>query len=288
MRANERLVVDARNRLSVTRPGGDAVVPAADAVGAERAAWRLTASAGLLSDDGGDRLRSFDLRLARELNATRDLVAGAFAGGEFTASEFDDGFAGDAESWQASGGLSGVTRLQEHLYVDGYAAAGYGKNSLSMREGSQSLDGGYGTFSWQVGGAMIGIIEMSKITFRPAMSLAYGNSHLGEITFEAGLGELTGSEELDVDRIALGVLRLTPELRFPTDADGTASIGLLPSVVCERTIADGASDECGWSAGISVLGAYGPADGRFSGMAAYERIGGVKAMSGSLSYSLRF
>jgi hypothetical protein len=96
------------------------------------------------------------------------------------------------------------------------------------------------------------------------------------------------NEDLDVDHVALGVLRLTPEVRFPVNLDGTTSIGLLPSIVCERTIADGKTDECGWSAGISLVAVSGPADGKFNGRAVYERIGNLEAVSASLSYSLEF
>ncbi len=299
MKANARMVEDARSRLERSGAGAltaevdsggaaDIIVPTADIADTGGAAWRLTGSIDLLSGDDGDWLSAAEARVARELRIGSDLLAGAFAGGQFTSSEFDDVLRGDEQSWQVFGGVYGVRQLAGQLFVDGYASIGYGMSDLSMSDGTLSLDSDYGTLTWQLGGALSGKIEGPGVTFLPSLSLAYGNGALGEISFIARVEDLSGHETLDAGTFALGVLRLTPEIRVPFNEGSTASISLLPSVVCERTVADGISDECGWAAALSFLHADGPAGGELSGRAGYERVGGISAVSASLSYSLRF
>lgn len=296
MKANARMAEDARNRLMPPGTNQDSssaaseevsVLPTADVV-EETEAWILTGSIDVLSEDNEDVLGAADVRIARDVFVGSNYLAGAFAGGQLSSSDFEGNFSGEEKSWQVHGGLYGVTQLTDGLYANGYASTGYGQSSLSMNGDPLSLDSDYETFTWQIGGSVTGNIEVSRLIFLPTVFLAYGNSDLGEIAFKVKSDGRSDVEDLDMDRLALGVLRITPELRLPVSEEHTASIGLLPSIVCERTIADGVTDECGWSAGISVLGIAGPADGKFSGMAVYERIGDLEAVSASLSYSLQF
>jgi ubiquitin len=296
MKANARMVEDARNRLMPPATDQDrpsaasqelSVLPTADIV-KETTAWTLTGSIDIFSGDNEDLLVAADVRIARDLFIGSNSLAGAFVGGQLTSSDFGGNFSGEEKSWQVLSGLYGITEVGQGLYADGYASIGYGQSSLSMNGDPLSLDSDYETLTWQIGVAVTSNIEVSRLVFLPTVSLSYGNSDLGEIAFKARLDGRSENEDLDVDNLALGVLRLTPELRLPVNVEGTASIGLLPSIVCERTIADGTTDECGWSAGISLLGVTGPADGKFNGMAVYERIGDLEAVSASLSYSLEF
>lgn len=296
MKANTRMVEDARNRLMATAIDQESLSAASETVSVwptadvlqETTAWALTSSIDIFSDDNEDLLGAADVRIARDVFVGPSSLAGAFFGGQLTSSDFSGNFSGEEKSWQVLSGLYGVTELGQGLYADGYASIGYGQSSLSTSGDPLALDSDYETLTWQFGVALTGKIEVSSFIFLPTASLAYGNSDLGEIAFMARLDGRSENEELDVDNFALGVLRLTPELRLPVNVDGTASIGLLPSIVCERTIADGKADECGWSAGISLLGVTGPVDGKFNGRAVYERIGNLEAVSASLSYSLEF
>lgn len=296
IKANARMVEDARNRLITPAIDQESSSPASEtlsvwptaAVPQEATAWVLTSSIDIFSGDNEDLLGAADVRIARDVFVGPSSLAGAFIGGQLTSSDFNGNFSGEEKSWQVLSGLYGITQLGEVLYADGYASIGYGQSILSMNDEPLSLDSDYETLTWQFGVALTGNIEVSSFIFLPTVSLAYGNSDLGEITFKARLDGRSENEDLDVDHVALGVLRLTPEVRFPVNLDGTTSIGLLPSIVCERTIADGKTDECGWSAGISLVAVSGPADGKFNGRAVYERIGNLEAVSASLSYSLEF
>lgn len=296
MKANSRMVEDARNRLLAPAIDQESSSPASETLSVwptadvpqEATAWVLTSSIDIFSGDNEDLLGAADLRIAYDVFVGPSSLAGAFIGGQLTSSDFNGNFSGEEKSWQVLSGLYGVTQLGEALYADGYASIGYGQSTLSMNDEPLSLDSDYETLTWQFGFALTGNIEVSSFIFLPTVSLAYGNSDLGEIAFKARLDGRSENEDLDVDNVALGVLRLTPEVRFPVNLDGTTSIGLLPSIVCERTIADGKTDECGWSAGISLVAVSGPADGKFNGMAVYERIGNLEAVSASLSYSLEF
>ncbi|WP_395664021.1 ubiquitin-like protein [Aestuariivirga sp.] len=296
IKANARMVEDARNRLITPVIDQESSSPASEtlsvwptaAVPQEATAWVLTSSIDIFSGDNEDLLGAADVRIARDVFVGPSSLAGAFIGGQLTSSDFNGNFSGEEKSWQVLSGLYGITQLGEVLYADGYASIGYGQSILSMNDEPLSLDSDYETLTWQFGVALTGNIEVSSFIFLPTVSLAYGNSDLGEITFKARLDGRSENEDLDVDHVALGVLRLTPEVRFPVNLDGTTSIGLLPSIVCERTIADGKTDECGWSAGIYLVAVSGPADGKFNGRAVYERIGNLEAVSASLSYSLEF
>lgn len=296
MKANSRMVEDARNRLLAPAIDQESSSPASETLSVwptadvpqEATAWVLTSSIDIFSGDNEDLLGAADLRIAYDVFVGPSSLAGAFIGGQLTSSDFNGNFSGEEKSWQVLSGLYGVTQLGEALYADGYASIGYGQSTLSMNDEPLSLDSDYETLTWQFGFALTGNIEVSSFIFLPTVSLAYGNSDLGEIAFKARLDGRSENEDLDVDNVALGVLRLTPEVRFPVNLDGTTSIGLLPSIVCERTIADGKTDECGWSAGISLVAVSGPADGKFNSMAVYERIGNLEAVSASLSYSLEF
>lgn len=299
MQANARMVQEARNRLAFYRAETDgqaadtaaasvAVGPGAAVVVAGPSGWRLTGSMDALRDGTGNWLGSVDARIAREFVFDPGRLAGVFVGGQWTTSKMVGALTGDQSGWQIQSGLYGVMKLHRQLYLDGYAAMGYGMNDLTMSVASLPVATDYGTLTWQVGTALTGTIKASALSFLPAVSLAYGNGRLGSIEFQTEAGNGPQVTTIDGGRVAMGVLRLTPELRMPINEEGTASFSLLPSAVCKRTVANGAATDCGWAAGISVQHLPGITREHLNFKAGYERIGASTVYSAVLSYSRPF
>lgn len=155
-----------------------------------------------------------------------------------------------------------------------------------------SLDSNYGTFTWQVGGSLAGLIEMERFSLLPTISLAYGNSNLGELDFTARAYGLSDNVSLDADYVALGVLRLTPELRIPLGTDATTEdgtvLGLLPSFICEQVVADDSETRCGWGVGAQIMQVGSGGLGQFSGKLDFEQVGGISRIGGQIGYSVQF
>lgn len=253
--------------------------------------WRVSGNFDVLLDDD-QSLVAVDARLAREQFLTRNVLWGAFGGGQFSGSDIEDTFNGSETTWQLYGGTYAVGKLTSNLFADAYASLGYGWSDLSMENDVLSLDSNYGTFTWQVGGSLAGLIEMERFSLLPTVSLAYGNSNIGEIDFTARAYGLSDNVSLDADYVAMGVLRLTPEVRIPLGADATTEdgmvLGLLPSFICEQVVADDSETRCGWGAGVELMQAGTSGIGQFTGKLDFQQIGGISQIGGQLGYSIEF
>lgn len=253
--------------------------------------WRLSGNFDVLLD-GDQSLTAFDARVAREQFLTRNVLWGAFGGGQFSNSDISDSFIGSETTWQLYGGTYAVGKLTSNLFADAYASAGYGWTDLSMNNDVLALDSNYGTFTWQVGGSLAGLIEMERFSLLPTVSVSYGNSNLGEIDFTAQAYGLSDGVSLDADYVAMGVLRLTPEIRVPLGANATTEdgvvLGLLPSFICQQVVADDSETDCGWGVGAELIQAGSSGLGQFSGKVDFQQIGGISQIGGQINYAIRF
>ena len=253
--------------------------------------WRLSGNFDVLLD-GDQSLASFDGRVAREQFLTRNVLWGTFGGGQFSNSEIVDSFTGSETTWQLYAGTYAVGKLASNLFADGYASLGYGWSDLSMSNDVLALDSNYGTLTWQVGGSLAGLIEVGRLSVLPTVSLAYGDSNLGEIDFTAQAYGLSDHVSLDADYVAMGVLRLTPELRIPLGTSATTEdgvvLGLLPSFICQQVAADDSETDCGWGVGAQFIQAGTSGLGQFSGKFDFEQVGGISRIGGQLGYSVQF
>jgi hypothetical protein len=253
--------------------------------------WRLSGNFDVLTD-GDQNMTAFDGRLAREQFLRENILWGAFGGGQFSDSDISDTFNGTETTWQLYGGTYAVGKLTSNLFADAYASFGYGWSDLSMENDELSLYSNYGTFTWQVGGSLAGLIKMERFSLLPTVSLAYGNSNIGEIDFTARAYGLSDNVSLDADYVAMGVLRLTPEVRIPLGADATTKdgivLGLLPSFICEQVVADDSETRCGWGAGVELMQAGTSGPGQFGGQLDFQQIGGISQIGGQLDYSIEF
>lgn len=253
--------------------------------------WRLSGNFDVLLD-GDQSLVSVDARMAREQFLTRNVLWGAFGGGQYSSSDIEDSFVGSETTWQLYVGTYAVGKLTSNLFADGYASIGYGWSDLSMNNDVLLLDSNYGTLTWQVGGSLAGLIEMERFSLLPTVSVAYGNSNLGEIDFTAQAYGLSDGVSLDADYVAMGVLRLTPEVRIPLGTDATTEdgvvLGLLPSFICEQVVADDSETHCGWGVGAEIVQVGTSGFGQFSGQIDFEQVGGISRIGGQIGYSIQF
>jgi hypothetical protein len=136
------------------------------------------------------------------------------------------------------------------------------------------------------------LIEMSGFSLVPSVSIAYGNSDLGQIEFEAIANGISVYASLDAENVAIGILRLTPEIRIPLGGQGVAeealTVGLLPSLICQHTLADSSKSECGWGAGIQIIQNGTEGLGQFTGRFDFEQIGDLNRIGGEAGYMIRF
>jgi hypothetical protein len=253
--------------------------------------WRLSGNFDVLID-GDENMAAVDGRVAREQFLLDNLLWGTFGGGQFSNSRIEDTFHGDETTWQLYVGTYAVTKFSDNLFADGYASVGYGWSDLSMRNDELSLDSNYGTVTWQVGGSLAGLIEMERFSLLPTVSVAYGNSDLGAIDFTAGAYGLSDDVSLDAGHVAMGVLRLTPEVRIPLSSavaamDGV-TLGLLPSLICQQIMAGDTENECGWGAGVELTQSGESGLGKFNGRLDFEQIGGISRIGGQIGYSFQF
>ena len=133
---------------------------------------------------------------------------------------------------------------------------------------------------------------MERFSLLPTVSVAYGNSNLGEIDFTAQAYGLSDGVSLDADYVAMGVLRLTPEVRIPLGTDATTEdgvvLGLLPSFICEQVVADDSETHCGWGVGAEIVQVGTSGFGQFSGQIDFEQVGGISRIGGQIGYSIQF
>ena len=254
--------------------------------------WRVSGTFDVLTDDKGNWLGALDGRVAREHFLSDGVLLGGFLGGQLSNSDLSDSFTGSESTWQLYAGTYAVTRLGDHLFVDGYASAGYGWSALDIHNDELALEGDYDIFSWQLGGSLTGVMDFSNFSLLPSVSIGYGNSDIGKIDFTATAYGLTDEVSTDARNVAMGLLRVTPEMRIPLGRDGSAtaatSLRLLPSFICQHVIAEEAETECGWGAGVRFIQAGRESAGEFSGRFDFEQVGGVNHMGGEIGYAIRF
>lgn len=250
--------------------------------------WRLSGDFDVTFDSNNGLLTVFDSRVAREQILSEDFVLGTFVGASFANSRIRDTFKGDEETWQVYGGAYFVTQLARTLFADGYASVGYGQSDLEMNNDTLDLDASYDTVSWEVGGSLTGLIELQSFEFRPNLSLAYGNSRLGEIGFKARAYGLNDDVSLDAGHVSMGRLLITPELLFPLLPDTASKLSLSPRLICEHIVSDKTSNECGWGIGAGILSSPEDTYGQLSLQVDYEDVGAVDSLGVKAGYTLSF
>lgn len=247
---------------------------------------RVSGNFNLLKDDDNE-LGTVDARIARETFLGPDLLWGTFAGGQLSNSDIVDTFNGSETASNLYLGTYGVTKLSGRLFADAYASVGYGWNNLSMENEELSLESDYGAATWQLGGSLTGVYEMRKLSLRPSLSLAHGNSQIGEIGLRATVDDLSSDVSFDAGDVTLTELRFTPEMRLPM-ADGSTTIRLLPSLICQRVGSAEDDDDCGIGGGAEFVSTGENGAGRFTGRVVVESVGGVNRVGGQLGYAIPF
>ena len=286
--ANRRMTDQARGRLLEARRSGDGVdaglvsrgdVPF-DVDGVFRVSGTTVSTRGdffaqqAAQGGGYDRLvfGDFDLQRDRTTGSTTATVTarvawermmsdstllGYFVGGELAFSDIEGAFTGEQDRIGATIGIYAVHALDEHLFLDGFATLGAGRNDLDMGDDVLDLDSTYTTRSITLGAALSGAYALDRYEFRPELSLSYGRTWIGDVGFTGrAYGLVDESLSLDADTVSIATLTLRPEVVWALDADtvaaSTARLRFAPRLVCENTAADTRTHQCGGGAEIGV------------------------------------
>lgn len=259
--------------------------------------WRLSGNFGVVANDGGGVLAAFDARIAREQLVRNGLMLGTYLGVEASTSDIRDSFTGKQTDWGVFGGAYVSARLVDGLYADGFASIGYGQNDLTMSSDLNngydlSVNSTYGTLTWQVGGSLTGVFAMDGFEFRPNLAVAYGNTQLGTIGFQAYAYGLTDAVSLNAGIVEVGTLRFTPEIRFALgdndSQNSTSVLSLLPVVSCEYATVTEYKTSCGGGGGVGLLVGSRNGFGELATNIDYERLGGTDRYGANFQYNRAF
>lgn len=212
-----------------------------------------------LQHDGttGSTTATVAARVAWERMMSDSTLLGYFVGGELAFSDIEGAFTGEQDRIGATIGIYAVHALDEHLFLDGFATLGAGRNDLYMGDDVLDLGSTYTTRSITLGAALSGAYAHDRYEFRPELSLSYGQTWIGDVGFTGrAYGLVDESLSLDAGTVSTATLTLRPEVVWALDADtvaaSTARLRFAPRLVCEDTAADTRTHQCGGGAEIGV------------------------------------
>jgi hypothetical protein len=113
---------------------------------------------------------------------------------------------------------------------------------------------------------------------------------MGGVDFVASAYGMNDDVSLDAGYVSMAVMRATPEVRVPIQGDKNDGVllGLLPSLICERTMGEDGGGDCGWGVGVALTSVGVSEAGQFSGRFDFEQVGDVNRIGGQIGYSFSF
>ena len=213
---------------------------------------------GVQRDADGDTTASLNAKMAWEQQLDEASLLGYFVGGSFGTSDIGGTFEGSNDQLSLEAGLYGARNLSQNIYLDGYAALGFGLNDMALDNGVLELDSRYNTRSFTTGVALSGVYTQTTYELRPEIALNYGKTWIGDVGFTGRAYGLTDDTlSLDGGSVSLGSLTLRPEFIIPLDqqhpSQSNANLSLAPRWLCEQnTQGDVRADDCGSGAEIGL------------------------------------
>lgn len=198
-------------------------------------------------------------RVAWEQTASDTTMMGYFIGGELAHSNIAGDFEGDQNRLGLSVGGYMVQEVGDQVYLDGFVTLGAGRNNMSMASGVLALDSDYTTRSATMGAALSGVIEQKGYEIWPELSISYGRTWIGNVTFTGSAYSLVDNTlSLDADQVSLGKVMLRPEFRVPLDGlSGASSLQLVtfaPRLLCEQITTVATEENCGGGVEVAFVG----------------------------------
>ncbi|WP_412509586.1 Ig-like domain-containing protein, partial [Roseovarius sp. SYSU LYC5161] len=200
-------------------------------------------------DEDGNTSGTLSGKLAWEHMLDADRMLGYYVGADLSTATLEGSFEGTQDSFGVNLGGYGVVALSETVFASGFASVGIGRNDLELSNGTLDVQSDYTTQTLTLGGSVTGLIARERYEVWPELAFTHGYTEIGEMDFTADAYERTDDVSLDAGDVSLTTLTLTPQLRVPMDGRSIATsletATLSPRLICERTVADQTTEECG-------------------------------------------
>jgi len=199
--------------------------------------------------------------LQREKMISDDHLHGYFAGAYLSRSTVDTTADGNIDGYGLYGGIYGVSRLEQNLYLDYYLAASAGRHSFDLRFSDTlpeaiDADGSYQYVGLFGGLALSGEAQYRNtlLTPRAGMHLIYATASDADVTASIPGRSQTAKLSLEDQKGArlfgeLGVTFGEPEQASDTSAI-IEQVYLAPRLFCDTSIGAGTDTACGIGAGL--------------------------------------
>jgi hypothetical protein len=229
-------------------------------------------------------------KIAWEWTMSQTSLVGAFIGADVAQSTLAGSFWGEQTRLSLSIGSYGVHEVAKHLYLDGFASLSAGRNILSMRDESLTLDSTYATRSARFGLAVSGVISAPLYEIWPEIALTFGRTWIDTAAF-SGTADGTTQDDLRIEGgdVTLSNLTLRPEVRIALDggsvAQSTDIVTYAPRLVCQR-----ANQKTSCGSGVEFGVQTRSADGltTFKAQVSTDWIDGQVRSNGHLNIEIRF
>ncbi|MCU0826236.1 MAG: Ig-like domain-containing protein [Tabrizicola sp.] len=308
--ATERMVKAAQERLASDAPqvdralsfqgtlqADDMTISSKGSFGAETGLANgsrriLWGEFSLTRDAEGTTSARLDTTLAWERRLSDDTLAAWYLGLEVGQADVDRSFTGPLRTMGVSLGAYGVHRLDDNLYLRGFASVTAGRNDLELSNGILSLQSDYTTRSVQAGATLSGVLPMDGWELRPALSLAVGRTWLGTLDLTGTAFGSSGEFQLDAGNLTLATLTFQPEFVVPLDgaavADSLSLVTFAPGLTCETVSGVEDWSDCGLAFGIGLQHQSDNGLVRYSADIDLTRVGPREDTALSLSLEHRF
>ena len=190
-------------------------------------------------DGSGAETATLNGKIAWEWTMSQTSLVGAFIGADVAQSTLAGSFWGEQTRLSLSIGSYGVHEVAKQLYLDGFASLSAGRNILSMRDESLTLDSTYATRSARFGLAVSGVISAPLYELWPEIALTFGRTWIDTAAFSGTADGITQDDlRIEGDDVTLSNLTLRPEVRIALDggsvAQSTKIVTYSPRLICQR------------------------------------------------------
>lgn len=207
--------------------------------------------------DTGSTTATINGKVAWEQMLSEQTMLGYYLGGEVARSNIQGSFTGTQDKYGVSVGGYFVHALQEHVFLDGFASLGAGRNNLEIADATLDLTSDYTTHAATMWAAVSGVYEYGQYDFHPELAFSYGKTWIGDVGFTGVAYGLTDDAlSLDAGDVSIANLTLRPEIVWALDAetvaDSNTQLSFAPRFICQRTSAAATTQDCGAGAEIGL------------------------------------
>ena len=207
--------------------------------------------------DTGSTTAIINGKVAWEQMLSEQTMLGYYLGGEVGRSNIKGSFTGTLDKYGVSFGGYFVHALQEHLFLDGFASLGAGRNNLEIADDTLDLTSDYTTRTVTLGAAISGSIEQSGYDILPELRVTYGKTSIGDVGFTGtAYGNTDDTLSLHAGSVSKAAILFRPEFRVPmNEVSGfvsTAVFSFAPRLMCERVKVTATTNDCGRGAEIGI------------------------------------